>query len=701
MALSVGARLGPYEIVGAIGAGGMGEVYKARDTRLDRTVAIKVLSSQLAEDPQFQERFEREARAISQLNHPNICTLHDIGKAEGLGPRGLPLDFLVLEYLEGKTLATRLQHGRLDLAEALRIAREIADGLARAHQHGIVHRDLKPGNIMLTKTGAKLLDFGLAKSGVIEAVSSDAVTAERSGDVVTARGTILGTFQYMAPEQIEGGHADERSDIFALGTVLYEMLTGRKAFQGSSDAGVLSAILKDDPPPVSQFLELASPALDNIVRACVAKDPDARVQSAHDLSLQLGWVADLGKAPAKSQSAVPSRRRWTRTVWAGSLVTIAAVASMTAWWLKPDDAERPLPVRFRGALPDTQTFSNSTRHVLAISSDGTKIAYIANRQIYLRELNQLDGTPVRGTAEGPSEPVFSPDAQWIAYFVPEASVGGAYLLKRVPVAGGVPLTLARIAGAPYGASWRHGMIAVGRAAGGIEVIPEAGGTPSAIVSIDTKTERAVQPYFLDDGKHVVFALPAPRQIGRTDASGEGPIVVQPIEGGARKTLVEMGANPHVLRTGHLVYLHDRSIVAVHFDTNRLAASGSPQVLVEDVVKTPTSGAGQFAISQTGTLGGRVGRSRVVGSPIGLGRSARSRDSAPGSSTELPAASVVAERRAAGRLVCREHLGLDLRERNADAADERECGPVQPGLGAGWPDGVLRFQRRSGRDPDRA
>ena len=275
MALAPGTRLGPHEILSAVGAGGMGEVYKARDTRLDRTVAVKVLPAALAADPQFRERFDREARAISQLTHPHICTLYDVGEQDGVA-------FLVMELLEGETLAARLEKGALPPAQALTAAIEIASALDAAHRAGIVHRDLKPGNVVLTKTGAKLLDFGLAKTSTpIVAVSG--TMAPTTPPSITAQGTILGTFQYMAPEQIEGVEADARTDIFAFGCVLFEMLTGRKAFEGKTRASLIGAIMHAEPPPVSQVQPVAPLVLNRIVARCLAKDPEDRWQSARDV----------------------------------------------------------------------------------------------------------------------------------------------------------------------------------------------------------------------------------------------------------------------------------------------------------------------------------------------------------------------------------------------------------------------------------
>ncbi|HET9269221.1 MAG TPA: serine/threonine-protein kinase, partial [Vicinamibacterales bacterium] len=305
MPLAAATRLGPYEIVTPVGAGGMGEVYKARDTRLGRDVAIKVLPALLAADPQFRERFEREAKSISQLTHPNICTLHDIGRLRAEGASASQgaheVDFLVMEYLEGESLAARLEKGALPLADALRIAIEIASALDKAHRHGVVHRDLKPGNVMLTKTGSKLLDFGLAKLAPTGGVASAAMTALATSPLpsaqsppLTAQGTILGTFQYMAPEQVEGAEADARADIFAFGAVLFEMVTGQRAFSGKSQASLLAAILEREPPPVSQLAPVAPPALDYVVRTCLAKDPDARFQTARDLLSQRKWIAGEG-----------------------------------------------------------------------------------------------------------------------------------------------------------------------------------------------------------------------------------------------------------------------------------------------------------------------------------------------------------------------------------------------------------------------
>ena len=322
MALTPGTRLGPYEIVSALGAGGMGEVYKARDTRLDRTVAIKVLPEHVASDPELKQRFEREAKTISSLNHPHICTLHDVGNQDGV-------DFLVMEHLEGETLAQRLTKGALPLDQALQTAIQIADALDKAQHQGITHRDLKPGNIMLTKSGAKLLDFGLAKlrpAGAPGAVGlSDAPTVSSP---LTGAGSILGTVQYMAPEQLEGQEADARTDIFAFGAVVYEMVTGKKAFEGKSQASLISAIMSSEPAPISNLQAMSPPVLDRIVKKCLAKAPDNRWHSAHDLHDELQWIADAGQEPP-SGTAVGMRRMVAIAIVAGLVLIVA-----TLWMLR-------------------------------------------------------------------------------------------------------------------------------------------------------------------------------------------------------------------------------------------------------------------------------------------------------------------------------------------------------------------------------
>ena len=317
MALTSGTKLGPYEIQSPLGAGGMGEVYRARDTRLDRTVAIKVLPSHLSDDPQLKQRMEREAKAISALQHANICTLYDIGTQDGTG-------FLVMEYLEGQTLAERLAKGPLPLDQVLKIGTEIAQALEKAHQQGIIHRDLKPANIMLNKAGAKLMDFGLAKPEM--SISSQAVgpftpstptmnlaSLTSAASPLTQEGSIVGTFQYMAPELLQGAEADARSDLFSFGCVLYEMITGRRAFEGKSQLSVFSAILEKDPEPISASQPLAPPMLDRVVCACLAKDPADRIQSAHDVAMDLSWVDSLRSAPPDPESSptpATSRVRW-------------------------------------------------------------------------------------------------------------------------------------------------------------------------------------------------------------------------------------------------------------------------------------------------------------------------------------------------------------------------------------------------------
>src|ERR1700692_2765227 len=303
MALQPNRRLGPYEILSAVGAGGMGEVYRARDTRLDRIVAIKILPDHLSDRAELRERFEREARTVASLNHPHICTLHDIGHQDGT-------DFLVMEYLEGETLAERLQKGPLPLDQVLQYAIEIADALDKAHRKGITHRDLKPGNIMLTKSGTKLLDFGLAKlKQEVAPANVQLSQLPTANDPLTAQGTIVGTLQYMAPEQLEGKEVDARTDIFAFGAVVYEMATRKRAFEGKTQASVIGAILKDDPPPISSLQPMTPPALARVVKRCLAKDPDDRWHAAKDLCDELKWIAE-GGSQAGVTAPIPGRRWW-------------------------------------------------------------------------------------------------------------------------------------------------------------------------------------------------------------------------------------------------------------------------------------------------------------------------------------------------------------------------------------------------------
>src|SRR6266404_4823458 len=320
MALQPATRLGPYEIISSIGAGGMGEVYRAKDTRLDRMVAVKVLPEHLSSNPQLRERFEREARAISSLSHPHICALYDVGQQNGI-------EYLVMEYLEGETLAARLKKGLLPTEQVLQYAIQITDALDTAHKHAVVHRDLKPGNIMLTKTGAKLLDFGLAKVRAAEAAAGMTALPTQTTPL-TGEGTILGTLQYMAPEQLEGAEADARTDIFALGAVIYEMATGRKAFAGKSQASLISAIMSAEPPAISTLQPLAPAALDHVVRTCLEKEPDARWQTAHDVVLELRWIAgSQGDA-----AALPARATRLSWKWMAAASVLLALAVGITWY---------------------------------------------------------------------------------------------------------------------------------------------------------------------------------------------------------------------------------------------------------------------------------------------------------------------------------------------------------------------------------
>jgi len=373
MGLTSGTKLGPYEIVSPLGAGGMGEVYRARDTRLDRTVAIKILPAHLSDNPEAKQRFDREARAISSLNHPNICTLHDVGHQDGI-------DYLVMEFLEGQTLAERLMKGPLPLDQVLKYGIEVCDGLEKAHKTGVTHRDLKPGNVMLTKAGAKLMDFGLAKTAATSAPPSSSLTMTLSGpsadQPLTARGTVVGTFQYMSPEQLEGKEADARSDIFALGAVLYEMATGKRAFTGKTQASIVAAILASEPQPISVVQPMSPPALDRVVSTCLAKDPDERFQSIHDLKVQLKWIAEGGSKAGVPAPVSARRKNRERMLWGVLALLLAGYVALAAIHFGQTKTERQV-IHAYIPPPEKSTFAFVGDHTgpLMISPDGTRLVF--------------------------------------------------------------------------------------------------------------------------------------------------------------------------------------------------------------------------------------------------------------------------------------------------------------------------------------
>src|SRR5881296_2256664 len=400
MPLGAGTRLGPYEILSPCGAGGMGEVYRARDTRLDRTVAIKIIPAHLSDNADLRQRFEREARVVSSLNHPHICTLHDIGHVDGV-------DFLVMEYLEGETLADRLRKGPFAPEQFARTAVEIADALDRAHRQGVIHRDLKPGNIMLTKEGVKLLDFGLAKlAGPHPAQTLSRLSALPTEDnsPLTAEGTIVGTLQYMAPEQLEGREADARTDIFALGTVLYEMATGQRAFKGKSQASLIAAILTSEPPPISSLQPMTPAALDRLVKTCLAKDPDERWQSVRDLANGLKWIAQDGSQAGLALPVGPLRA-WRDRLWIfTSAVLGIAVVVLGILYYRAEDVGQQQQVRASIEAPPGNrfVFTSDVAGPPAISPDGRALVYEATdergaRRLWLQRLDKSDAQPLSGT----------------------------------------------------------------------------------------------------------------------------------------------------------------------------------------------------------------------------------------------------------------------------------------------------------------
>jgi Tol biopolymer transport system component len=592
--LSPSTRLGPYEVLAAVGAGGMGEVYSARDTRLERTVAIKLLPPHLAADAQLRARFEREAKTVSSLNHPHICTLHDVGQAT-IGND--ELHYLVLEMIEGESLADRLAKGPLPLEEVLRYGIEIASALDAAHKQGIVHRDLKPGNVMITKAGAKLLDFGLAGTGEAAGAGEVLSTLRTLDKPLTEAGTILGTFQYMAPEQLEGHPADARTDIFALGTLLYEMATGRRAFTGQSRTSLIAAIVSSQPPPISSIQEMSPPALDHVIRKCLEKDPEDRWQSARDVMAGLQWIAEGGSRVGLPAVVIGRRRVRERAAWAAfALASLAAVGFGIAWARRAP--AQPSLVRFAVAMPDKLGSVGPP----ALSPDGRTLAFDAGepggrRQIWIRSLDQLEPRPLPGT-EGALRPIWSPDSRFVAFVA-----GGK--LRKVDIAGGPPQT---ICDAPTGAdgSWSsEGVILFdGRGSDPIWRVPATGGVAKVEVALDPAkgVTGAGWPEFLPDGRHFLY-------VHYGQSAENRVLMVKSLEANDSRELLKTSSLVHYAPPGYLLYVREQTLVAQPFDARSLELKGEPVPLGEGL-GVNNLGLASFSISHTGVLAYRAGASEA-------------------------------------------------------------------------------------------
>jgi Tol biopolymer transport system component/predicted Ser/Thr protein kinase len=573
MTLSAGTRLGPYEILALAGVGGMGEVYKARDTRLDRTVAIKVSKEQ------FSERFEREARAVAALNHPHICQLYDVGP-----------DYLVMEFVEGAPL-----RGPLPVERTVEYAAQILDALDAAHQKGITHRDLKPANILVTKQGIKLLDFGLAK----QAVSLDNDDATKA---LTERGQIVGTLQYMAPEQLQGKEADTRSDLFSFGCVLYELLTGKRAFDGTSAASVIAAILEREPAP----LEVARP-LDRVVRRSLAKDPDQRFQTARDLKAALAW--SLEQPPVAPADRHKSKLAWVVAAALAAALALVSIRLAAVLGRANPPVNRPL-MRLSVDLGPNAVAGQFT--TTAISPDGERLVFPSKnpdggQMLATRLLSETRPALLAGTENG-RDPFFSPDGQWIGFFADGK-------MRKIPVQGGVPAVLCDAVSA-RGASWgADGNVIVAlNANGGLSRVPAEGGTPQPITKLRGAASTHCWPQALPGSDAVLFTL-SPSDVAFEEAS----IAAASLKTGEIKILVSAGYFGRYLptgaSTGHLVYVHEGVLFGVPFDPVRLELSGTPKPLLEDFASDPTSGVGQFSASGTGTLLFRNGKASAGSWPV--------------------------------------------------------------------------------------
>jgi eukaryotic-like serine/threonine-protein kinase len=594
LSLTRGMRLGVFDIETFVGAGGMGEVYKARDSRLDRHVAIKVLSPDAATDPHGRARFVREARAIARLSHPRICALHEMGHQDGV-------DFLVMEYLEGETLAARLCKGPMPLTQTLRTAVEIAEGLAAAHAQGIVHRDLKPSNVMLTACGAQLVDFGLAR--LRAPVGSGLSPSSRAfPGSETAPGLIAGTLPYMAPEQLEGNEVDARADIFAFGAVLYEMITGRKAFEGTSQASVIAAILSSDPPAVTVLQPLTPPALDEVIHNCLAKDRNDRWASAHDVRLQLDWIA-AHPATVTVAAGIAQNRRRERLAWMVAALAGLALLLLGGWTLRRSTPD--LRTHVSSALPPSGV-SLETDEAPAISPDGRRLLFVGHdatgkQLLYLLALDVAGPAQPLANTAGASLPFWSPDSRSVGFF-------GQGKLKTLDIETGQVRTLAD-AGGTRGGTWNSDNVILfaPRPGTGLYRIPASGGEP-APVRIDAGGRSFPWfPSFLPDGRHFLFFSAAPSQ---PESAG---VFVASLDSPTAERLVTTRSRA-VHAPGYLLFWREGALMAQAFDDSTVEVRGNPVAVANAVGLNAVTNQGLFSVSESGTLvffAGPVGESELV------------------------------------------------------------------------------------------
>ena len=587
MSISAGTHLGSYEVVAQIGAGGMGEVYQAHDTKLGRDVAIKVLPEAFAHDPDRLSRFQREAKMLASLNHPNIATIHGLEQSGGTS-------YLVMELVSGETLAERVNAGPLGIEEALKIAVQIAEALEAAHEKNIIHRDLKPANVKVTPEGkVKVLDFGLAKAFAGDGANDDPSNSPTLSAAATMQGTILGTAAYMSPEQARGKSVDKRTDIWAFGCVLYELLTGKQAFHGETTTEILAAVLRGEPD--WQALPASTPLkVRGLLGRCLQKDLRHRLHDAADGRIE---TEDALASPALAEPAALKGihllgRRWL-IISVGTFLLVAAITGIAVWNLKPS-SQKPVTRTVINLPPGQQLAGVENGPTVALSPDGTRLVYVARQggiqQLYLRAMDSLEAKPISGTEEA-TAPFFSPDSQWIGFFA-----GGK--LKKISVSGGAALLLADAA---YfgGASWgSQGMIAFTPTpnVSALQQVADEGGAPRPLSHFESGDVSHRWPEFLPGGKAVLFAA-GPTAVTFTNAQ----VAVQSVGTGQRRNLIQRGMSPRYASSGHLVYAQGGSLMAVSFDPQRLEVTGTAVPVVDGVLQSPVTGAAQYTISATGSL----------------------------------------------------------------------------------------------------